>query len=120
MPPQTESRHGHGEDISHRKRPCSSPPMRVPLFVPANVGKPSLRSTLKIRRKNGREMVPLYIWTIGNSNRHANNGSIVSYAVAAHVTFTFRLFVKSVCHNGALSKRSLILLGAAGPDAKSR
>ncbi|ELU03359.1 hypothetical protein CAPTEDRAFT_190594 [Capitella teleta] len=76
MPPQTESRHGHGEDISHRKRPCSSLPMRVPLFVPANVGKPSLRSTLKIRRKNGREMVPLYIWTIGNSNRHGNKDEI--------------------------------------------
>ncbi|ELU03352.1 hypothetical protein CAPTEDRAFT_190587 [Capitella teleta] len=76
MPPQTESRHGHGEDISHRKRPCSSPPMRVPLFVPTNVGKPSLRSTLKIRRKNGREMVPLYIWTIGNSNRHGNKDEI--------------------------------------------
>ncbi|ELU16461.1 hypothetical protein CAPTEDRAFT_191805 [Capitella teleta] len=39
-------------------------------------GKPSLRSTLKIRRKNGREMVPLYIWTIGNSNRHANKDEI--------------------------------------------
>uniref|UniRef100_X2A7W4 RING-type domain-containing protein n=1 Tax=Capitella teleta TaxID=283909 RepID=X2A7W4_CAPTE len=77
MPPQTESR--QGEDNAHKKRPCSSPRVPVPEFVPgtqwinpnSSIGADgdqvvtSLRITL---RKDIREFGPGKKWTVGKSN----------------------------------------------------